>query len=167
MNTVTFKGKTMHLEGELPVVGEPAPTFTLTANDLSERRLRDFLGKPLVLVAVPSLDTPVCDLEGRRFNAEASKLADKVKIVVVSCDLPFAQARWLDGQDNKNIEALSDYRHHDFGRHYGILIKELDLLARSVFVIDKSGVLTYSQLVPEVSQQPDFDAVMRAIQAVL
>lgn len=167
MNTVTFQGNTLHLEGELPAVGSPAPAFTLTANDLSERRLKDFLGKPLVLVTVPSLDTPVCDMEARHFNEEASKLSDQVKIAVVSCDLPFAQTRWCAGAGIKNLETLSDYREHDFGRHYGVLIKELALLARAVFVIDKQGVLTYRQLVAEVTNQPDYAPVMQAIKDVL
>lgn len=167
MSTVTFKGKSVHLEGELPVVGEQAPSFTLTANDLSECRLRDFLGNPLVLVCVPSVDTPVCDVEGRHFNEEASKLSDQVKIAVVSCDLPFAQARWCAAAGIKNLVTLSDYKEHDFGRHYGILIKELGLLARSIFVVNKSGILTYRQLVPEVSSQPDYPPVMAAIKEVL
>lgn len=167
MNTVTFQGKTLHLEGELPVVGAEAPSFTLTANDLSERRLRDFLGAPFVIASVPSLDTPVCDLEGRRFNQEAAALSDKVKILVVSCDLPFAQARWSEAAGAKNIITLSDYKEQDFGRHYGVLIKELHLLARAVFVIDKSGILTYRQLVPEVTEQPNFAPVLEAIKDTL
>lgn len=167
MKTVTFQGKTLHLEGELPVVGAQAPAFTLVANDLSERRLRDFLGNPLVLASVPSLDTPVCDIEGRRFNEEAAKLSDELKIAVVSCDLPFAQARWCAGAGIKNLVTLSDYRERDFGRHYGVLIKELALLARAVFVIDKSGILTYCQLVPEITNQPDYESVFEAIKKVI
>lgn len=94
MNTVTFQGNPLHLEGELPVVGQKAPDFVLAAKDLSPRGLKDYAGKVLVLVSVPSLDTPVCDMEVRRFNTEAAGLSDKVRIVAVSCDLPFAQARW-------------------------------------------------------------------------
>lgn len=167
MATVTFEGKPLHLEGELPVVGAQAPSFTLTANDLSEKRLRDFAGKVLVLVTVPSLDTPVCDTEARHFNTEAANLSDDVQIAVVSCDLPFAQARWCGQEGIKNLITLSDYKEHDFGRHYGVLIKELKLLARAVFVIDKSGILTYSQLVPEITHQPDYPPVMEAIKKAL
>lgn len=163
MNTVTFEGKTLHLEGELPVINAPAPSFTLVANDLTERRLRDFAGNVLVIASVPSLDTPVCDLEGRHFNTEAAKLSDAVKIAIVSCDLPFAQARWCGAAGAKNLVTLSDYRENDFGRHYGVLIKELKLLARAVFVIGKSGILTYRQLVPEITQQPDYASVLEAI----
>lgn len=167
MNTVTFEGKTLHLEGELPVVNTAAPSFTLVANDLSERRLRDFEGNVLVLASVPSLDTPVCDLEARHFNSEAAKLSDNVRIAVVSCDLPFAQARWCGAAGAKNLITLSDYRENDFGRHYGVLIKELKLLARAVFVIDKNGILTYCQLVPEITQQPDYAPVLEAIKKTL
>ena len=167
MNTVTFQGNVLHLEGELPAVGSPAPSFSLVANDLSERRLRDYAGKPLVLVAVPSLDTPVCDMEARHFNEEAAKLSDNLAIAVVSCDLPFAQARWCAGAGIKNLATLSDYRERDFGRHYGVMIKELSLLARAVFVIDKSGILTYRQLVEEVTNQPDYPPVFEAIKKVI
>lgn len=167
MNTVTFEGKTLHLEGELPVVNAEAPSFTLVANDLSEKRLRDFAGNVLVLATVPSLDTPVCDLEARHFNSEAASLSDAVRIAVVSCDLPFAQARWCGAANAKNLITLSDYREHDFGRHYGVLIKELKLLARAVFVIDKSGLLVYRQLVPEITKQPDYEPVMDAIRKAL
>ncbi len=167
MNTVTRDGKVFHLEGELPVVGAQAPSFTLTATDLSEKRLRDYAGQVLVLASVPSLDTPVCDLEARHFNEEAAKLSDSVRIVIVSCDLPFAQARWCGSVGAKNLETLSDYKEHDFGRHYGVLIKELKLLARAVFVIDKSGILTYRQLVSEIPQQPEYAPVLEAIKKAL
>ncbi|MBD5641919.1 MAG: thiol peroxidase [Desulfovibrio sp.] len=167
MRTVTFEGKPLHLEGELPVLNTQAPSFTLTATDLSEKRLRDYLGNVLVLASVPSIDTPVCDLEGRHFNDEASKLSDQVRIAVVSCDTPFAQARWCGTAGIKNIVTLSDYKEHDFGRHYGVLIQELKLLARAVFVIDKNGILTYCQLVPEITQQPDYAPVLEAIRKAL
>lgn len=167
MNTVTFEGNTLHLDGELPVVGAPAPDFTLVANDLSERRLRDYAGNVLLLATVPSLDTPVCDLEARHFNSEAAGLSDNLKIAVASCDLPFAQARWCGAAGAKSLETLSDYREHDFGRHYGVLIRELKLLTRAIFVIDKNGMLTYRQLVPEITHQPDYAPVMEALKKAL
>lgn len=163
MRTVTFEGNILHLEGEMPIIGAKAPDFTLVANDLSERRLRDFSGNVLVLASVPSLDTPVCDLEVRHFNQEATKLSDKVKIAAVSCDLPFAQSRWIDGAGIKNVETLSDYRERDFGKHYGVLIKELKLLARAIFIVDERGILTYAKIVPEITHQPDYAEVMAAI----
>ena len=163
MNTVTFQGNTLHLEGSLPKVGEKAPGFVLVANDLSEKTLADYAGKPLVIVSVPSLDTPVCDLESKRFNQEAEKYAGKIQFIIVSCDLPFAQARWSEAANVKNVQTLSDYKLNDFGNNYGVLIKELRLLARAVFVIDASGKITYVQLVPEVTNQPDFGAVLDAV----
>ncbi|MFT3958562.1 MAG: thiol peroxidase [Desulfovibrio sp.] len=163
MDTVTFKGNVMHLEGTQPAVGGKAPDFTLTANDMSPRSLKDYAGKVLVLVCVPSLDTPVCDMEVRRFNTEAAALSDKVRIVAVSRDLPFAQARWCGAAGVTAVEALSDYRTGAFGKTYGILIKELDLLARSVFVVAPDGTLAYSQLVGEVAHEPDYAAALEAV----
>lgn len=167
MNTVTFQGNTLNLEGSFPKTGEKAPDFSLVANDLSMKSLADFAGKVLVLATVPSLDTPVCDLEMRRFNSEAAKLSDKCRIVAVSCDLPFAQARWCGAAGAKNVETLSDYMENGFGKNYGVLIKELRLLARAVFVVNASGILTYEQIVPEVTDQPDYAAVLEAVKKAL
>ena len=166
MATVTFEGNTLHLEGEMPKVGQKAPAFTLTATDLSKKTLADFAGEALALITVPSLDTPVCDLEMRRFNEEAAKLP-KCKVAAVSCDLPFAQARWCAAANAKNVTALSAYYDDSFGISYGVWIKELHLLARAVFVIDPAGVITYTQLVPEVTNQPDFPPVLEAIKKVI
>lgn len=167
MNTVTFQGNPLHLEGSLPVVGEKAPDFVLAANDLSPRSLKDYAGKVLVLVCVPSLDTPVCDMEVRRFNTEAAALSDKVKIVAASCDLPFAQARWCGAAGVTAVESASDYKDVSLGRSYGVLIQELRLLARAVFVIAPDGKLAYSQLVPEVTHEPDYAAVLDAIRKLI
>ena len=167
MNTVTFQGNLLHLEGTLPTVGEKAPDFVLAANDLSPRSLKDYAGKVLVLVCVPSLDTPVCDMEVRRFNQEAASLADNVKIVAASCDLPFAQARWCGAAGVTAVESASDYKDVSLGRNYGVLIQELRLLARAVFVIAPDGKLAYSQLVPEVTHEPDYAAVLDAIKKLV
>lgn len=163
MDTVTFKGNVMHLEGSQPAVGSKAPDFTLTANDMSPRSLTDYAGKVLVLVCVPSLDTPVCDMEVRRFNTEAAAQSDKVRIVAVSRDLPFAQARWCGAAGVTAVETLSDYRAASFAKTYGILIKELDLLARAIFVVGPDGTLAYSQLVTEVTHEPDYAAALEAV----
>lgn len=166
MNTVTFQGAPLHLLGELPKVGAQAPDFTLMTNDLSPRTLKDYAGKILVLACVPSLDTPVCDLEMRHFNAEAAKLSDKVRIVAVSRDLPFAQARWCGQANAKAVETLSDYKDGGFGLAYGVLIEELRLLARAVFVVAPDGKLAYSQLVSEMTNEPDYAAVLGAVKAL-
>ena len=120
-----------------------------------------------MLVTVPSLDTPVCDMEVRRFNKEAAALSDKVRIAAVSCDLPFAQARWCGAAGVAAVSSLSDHRDVSFGTNYGVLIKELRLLARAVFVVGADGVLRYVQLVPEVTHEPDYDAVLEAVRKAL
>lgn len=164
MATVTFQGKTLHLEGVMPKVGEQAPDFRLAGPDLSILTKKDFIGKVLVLATVPSLDTPVCDLEGRHFNQESQQLSpEKLQIAMVSRDLPFAQARWAEANKPTRILTLSDYRDGEFGKAYGVMIEELKLLARAVFVINESGILTYSQLVPEVTTPPAYEPVLEAI----
>lgn len=167
MDTVTFQGNPLHLEGRQPADGGKAPDFTAAANDLSPRGLNDYAGKVLVLVSVPSLDTPVCDMEVRRFNTEAARLSDKVRIVAVSCDLPFAQARWCGAAGVKAVETLSDYKDTEFGKNYGVLIKELRLLARAIFVVGPDGTLVYSQVVPEVTNEPDYDAALAAVKKLV
>lgn len=167
MATITFQGNPLHLEGNLPRVGEKVPAFTLVANDLSPKTLADFAGKVLVLATVPSLDTPVCDLEMRHFNSEAAKLSDKCQIIAVSCDLPFAQARWCGAAGASNVIALSDYMENGFGKSYGVLIRELHLLARAVFVVNAQGVLVYEQLVPEMTDQPNYTPVLEAVKKAL
>jgi len=119
-----------------------------------------------VINSVPSLDTPVCAMQTRRFNEEAAALGSDVKVLVVSMDLPFAQQRFCATEGIANLETLSDHRDASFGTAYGMLIKELRLLARGVLVIDKDGVLRYQQLVPEVAQEPDYEAALAAIKAV-
>lgn len=168
MSAVTFQGKTMQLEGVMPKVGEQAPDFQLAGPDLNILTKKDFIGKTLVLATLPSLDTPVCDLEGRHFNQEAAQLSpEKLQIAMVSRDLPFAQARWREANKPTRILTLSAYRDGEFGKAYGIMIEELKLLARAVFVINESGVLTYSQLVPEVANPPAYEPVFEAIRKAM
>ena len=165
-NTVTLKGKPLTLVGNRPKVGGKAPDFTLAANDMSTVTLKDFAGKILVIAAVPSLDTPVCDLETHKFNEKAGQLGDDVLVLTVSMDLPFAQKRWCGAAGIRNVKTLSDHRAASFGEAYGVLIKELRLLARSVFVVDKQGNIRYVEVVPEVSSEPDYDAVLNAVAAL-
>lgn len=167
MNTVTFQGNLLHLEGEMPALNSKIKDFKLLANDLSTKTQDDYKGKVLVLVAVPSLDTGVCDMEVRKFNEKAASLSDDVRIVAVSLDLPFAQGRWCGAAGVKNVETLSDHYSAEFGKNYGILIKELRLLARSIFVYDKSGSLVYSELVSEVTHEPNYEAALEAVKKAL
>ena len=119
--------------------------------------------KICILSSVPSLDTPICDIETRRFNQEAGRLSSEVVIVTISMDLPFAQKRWCGTEGVEKVVTLSDHRKADFGKAYGVLIKELRLLARAVFVLDRSGIIQYIQRVKEITDEPDYDAVIKAV----
>ena len=160
---ITFKGKPLTLLGEMPRVGEAAADVEVIGNDMSKIQISSFKGKVLVLSAVPSLDTPTCAIETRRFNEEAAGLGDDVAVLTVSMDLPFAQKRWCGAEGIDKVITASDYRERELGNKYGILIKELKLLARTIFVIDKNGVIQYVQLVKEVSSEPDYAAVIAAV----
>ncbi len=160
---VTMKGSPLTLVGNEVKVGQKAPDAELVANDLSVVKLSSLTrGKICLLTSVPSLDTPVCDLETRRFNQEASSLSQDVIVLTVSMDLPFAQTRWCGAAGVKNVRTLSDYRAAAFGKAYGVLIKELHLLARAVFVLDKQGVIRYVELVKDVANEPNYEAALTA-----
>jgi len=163
---VTMKGKPLTLAGNEVKAGDAAPDFVCVANDLSEVKFSSFRGKIVVLSSVPSLDTGVCDRETRRFNEEAAKLGDDVRVLTVSMDLPFAQKRWCAAAGVERVTTLSDYRDASYGRSYGVLIKELRLLARAVFVVDREGKVRYVQLVKELSTEPDYDAVLAAVREI-
>jgi thiol peroxidase len=164
---VTMKGQALTLVGNEIKVGNKAPDFEVLANDLSPVRFSAFRGKVCIISSVPSLDTSVCDTMTRRFNQEAGKLGEDVVVLTISMDLPFAQKRWCGAADVKNLQTLSDHRKAAFGRAFGILIKELRLLARAVFVVDRQGVIRYVQIVREVAAEPDYDAVLNAVRELL
>lgn len=164
--TIKFKGSPLHLAGSEVNVGEPAPDFEALANDLSAVKLSTFRGKTCVICSVPSLDTPVCDTEVRKFNESATSLGDNVAVLVISMDLPFAQSRWCGAAGVKNVQTLSDYRDADFAGKYGVLIKELRLLARTVFVVDKEGVIRYKEVVDEMTNEPDYEAALQAVKEI-
>lgn len=163
---ITFLGNPLTLMGNPVSVGEKAPDFTVLANDLSPRTLSDYANNILILSAVPSLDTGVCDIETKRFNSEAAKLGEKVRILTISCDLPFAQTRWCGATGVSAVETLSDHRELSFGYAYGIAIKELRLLARAVFVVDTNGKITYQEIVPEMTHEPNYTAIFEAVNTV-
>jgi thiol peroxidase len=164
---VTFLGNPLTLKGTPVSVGDAAPDFTAQDNELNEVGLADFSGRTCVILSVPSLDTPVCDTEVRRFNTEAVKLGADVSVVVVSMDLPFAQQRWCGAAGVDRVTVLSDHRDASFGTAYGVLIAELRLLARAVFVVDSDGVVSYSELVGEISEEPDYDAALAAVTSLV
>ena len=156
----TLKGNPFTLEGEEVQVGQQAPDFTLVANDLSSVTLADTSGVRVFSV-VPSLDTPVCDQQTRRFNEEAAAL-DGVTIYTVSADLPFAQKRWCGAADIDKVVTLSDYRDRAFGAAWGTMINELKIDCRAVFVVDASGKVTHAEYVPEIADHPNYDAALAA-----
>ncbi|MBW1791969.1 MAG: thiol peroxidase [Deltaproteobacteria bacterium] len=160
---ITMKGNPLTLVGKELKVGDPAPDFEVLDNDLTPVRLSSFKGKVCVVCSVPSLDTPVCDMETRRFNEEAGKLGADVRILTISMDLPFAQKRWCGAAGVDKVVTLSDHRDASFGTAYGVLIKELRLLGRAVFVLDREGTVQYIQIVKEVTDEPDYDAVLEAV----
>ncbi len=162
-----MQGNPLTLLGEEVKIGEKAPDFTVVDNSLAPKTLADYKGKVVILSAVPSLDTGVCDTETRTFNKRASELSDDIAILTISMDLPFAQARWCGAAGVDQVETLSDYQQASFGEKYGVLIKELRLLARAVFVVDKEGKIAFIQVLPEVATEPDNDSVIAAAQAAL
>lgn len=162
---ITFLGGPLTLLGEAVNIGDKAPNFAVCANDLSPRTLENYAGKTLIIATVPSVDTPVCDMEVRRFNQEAEKLGENIQILTISCDLPFAQARWCGAAGVAQVETLSDYMALSFGEAYGVAIKELRLLSRAIFVINPEGIVTYAEIVPEVTHEPDYAAALAAAQA--
>lgn len=162
---VTFKGSPLTLIGPAIGPGAKAPDFTALGQDLSPVTLGSFKGKTLLISVTPSLDTPVCDAQVRRFNQEAAKLPN-VEILNVSMDLPFAQKRWCGAAGVDRVKTASDHRDASFGRAYGTLIKELRLLARAVFVVDAGGTVRYAEYVPEVASHPNYDAALAAIRSI-
>jgi thiol peroxidase len=164
---VTMHGNPLTLVGKELSIGDAAPDLELLDNDLNPVKLSSFQGKVCVISSVPSLDTPTCDIETRRFNEAAGQLGDDVVILTVSVDLPFAQKRWCAAAGVENVVTLSDHRDAAFGEAYGVLIKELRLLARSIFVIDRNGSIQYIENVKELSEQPNYDAVLAAAQKLV
>jgi thiol peroxidase len=138
------------------------PDVTVLGNDLNPVQLASFKGKVCVVSVVPSLDTPVCDMQTRKFNEAAGSLGDNVAVLTLSMDLPFAQSRWCGAAGVDQVVTLSDHRNAAFGEATGLLIKELRLLARAVYVVDQNGVIQYRQLVKEVTEEPDYRAALEA-----
>jgi thiol peroxidase len=158
---VTMRGNPLTLLGPEIKAGQKAPDFHSMDKGLAPIGLDKFKGKVKIISVVPSIDTPVCDAQTRRFNEEASKLGD-VQVLTVSMDLPFAQARWCGAAGVDKITMISDFKDRDFGNKYGVLIKELGLLARAVFVVDKNDNVTHAEYVKEVASHPDYEATLAA-----
>lgn len=163
----TMKGNPLTLIGPELKVGSKAPNFSLRNQDLQPFTLNDTQGKIRLFSVVPSLDTPVCDAQTRRFNQEAAKLGDKVEIITVSVDLPFAQKRWCGAAGIDKIKVVSDYYDRSFSEAYGTLIKELHIDSRAIFVVDDKDTIRYVEYVPEVSTHPDYDKALTAVKGLL
>jgi thiol peroxidase len=164
---ITMHGNPLTLLGNEIKTGDTAPDATLLDNDLNPVDISSYRGKICVISSVPSLDTPVCDLETRRFNQEAENLGEDVAILTVSMDLPFAQKRWCGAAGVESVATLSDHRDASFGNSYGMLIKELRLLARAVFILDREGIIKYIQVVNELSEEPDYDEIIEEIKKLV
>lgn len=161
---VTLKGKAFNLRGDLMPEGAAAEDCELTDQELNPVRLFSFKGKSLLLISVPSLDTSVCSRETQHFNKELSRFKDWLNIVCVSMDLPFAQKRWCDASNVKNVHILSDYKNRQFGEKYGLLIPDLGLLARAVFLIDSDMKIKNVHLVKEISDEPDYSKILQQLE---
>jgi thiol peroxidase len=165
---VTLRGNPLTLLGPEIKPGQPAPEFTAVGTDLKEVKLADGRGKVVVLSSVPSLDTPTCDTETRRFNQEAAGLGDGVEVWTISMDLPFAQKRWCGAAGVDRVRTFSDFRHRTFGEAYGVRIADGPIAgvnARAVFVVGKDGKVAHAQYVKEVGSEPDYEAVLAAARA--
>ena len=161
MAQVAFKGNPVTLVGQEVKVGQQAPSFTVLDHDLSLVTLEDSKGTVRIISVVPSVDTPVCDQQTRRFNEEAANLKD-VTVLTISVDLPFAQKRWCGAAGIDQVQTLSDYRDLSFGKAYGVVIEELRLLTRAIFVIDKNNIVVHAEYVSEVTEHPDYEAAIQA-----
>ncbi len=164
---VSAKGKPLTLLGPELKVGDKAPEFQVVDNSLNPVKLSDFKGKVVLLSVTPSVDTGICDLQAKRFNKMATEVSGDVVILNISVDLPFALARWCGATGSDKIKTLSDYQDWNFGLQYGLLIKETRLLARSVWIIDKKGVIQYIQIVPELPTEPNYDEAFQALKKVV
>ncbi|NIS74124.1 MAG: thiol peroxidase [Deltaproteobacteria bacterium] len=166
-NIFTIRGNPLTLVGQEIKEGDKAPDFTALDGTLKEVKLGDFAGKIKLIAVVQSLDTSVCDEETRKFNEVAANLPDNVQFLTISTDLPFAQSRFCQTAGIEKVTVLSDHRDLSFGTAYGVVIKELRLLARSVFVIDENDVVRYVQIVPEGSTHPDYDGALEAVKSLV
>lgn len=165
MASVLFGGNPVNTNGELPKTGSKAPDFKLVKSDLSVVSTADFLGSKVILNVFPSIDTPTCATSVRKFNADADKL-ENTKVLCISRDLPFAQKRFCGAEGLENVINLSDFNTGNFGKDYGLELTEgafTGLHARAVIVLDENGIVKYTELVPNISDEPDYQAALAAL----
>ncbi len=164
-NMITFKGNPLTLTGNEVKIGDMAPDFTVVDNDLKPVKLSDFRGKTVVISSVPSLDTPVCEIQTKKFNQEAG--STNAVILTISMDLPFAQKRFCGAHSISAVKVVSDYKDRDFANKFGLYIKELGLLSRAVIIIDKNGKIAYQEIVKEVTQEPNYKAALDTVKSAV
>lgn len=164
---ITMKGNPVAVTGLEVTEGNEAPSFKLTAQDMSDISLESFSGKVLTILAFPSVDTPVCATETKKFNELAASLSDDVAILAVSMDLPFAQKRFCAAEGISAVQTGSDFKHRTFGENYGVLLSEIGIFARAVFVIDRDKTIKHVEYVTEIAEEPDYDAAIGAIKSLL
>ena len=166
---VTFKGNPMTLAGEAVAAGQQAPDFTLHffKDGMQSISLADVKGKPTILSVLPSLDTPVCAIQTKKFNESLGQFGASINALTVSLDLPFGMNRFCGAENITNIQPASDYQDRNFGHNWGTLIEELKVMARAIFVLDSNGKVTYVEYVPEVADEPNYDAALEAVKAQL
>lgn len=165
-NLVKAGDKSVALLGNQVEIGEKAPAFKVVDNRFVVKSLSDYLGKPILISVVPSLDTGVCSMQTKRFNEEVSNLPQDVVMLTISADLPFAQKRFCQAENVDKLITLSDSVWRDFAMNYGVLIKDMGLLTRSIFVISPDGIVSYKEIVPNLSEQPNYELALAAIQNV-
>lgn len=164
---IHLEGREMTLVGDMLKSGQKAPSWQLTNIQMNSVSLSSYRGHIIILATMPSLDTPTCSLEAMHFNTQASLLSHKIKIIMVSKDLPFAQARWCMAKSASNIITLSAYKNNDFAKAYGVLLKDIEILARAIFIIDEEGIIRYIQYVKNLSDEPDYDSVLEAARKLI
>jgi len=162
---VTFAGNPLTLLGNEIKVGDRAPDFVAVGPGLTPVKLSDYAGKTVIIAVYPSVDTSVCAAQNRRFNAEVNQLTNTV-VLSISCDLPFAQSRFCAAEGLTNIKTISDHKDLDFGEKYGFVIKELRLLSRGTVVVDKTGIVRYVEFVPEVTNEPNYEAALSVVKSL-
>ena len=161
-NLVTGRGNPLTLEGAGVKVGQQAPNFRATTTEMKDVSLSDYRGKTVILTSYPSIDTSVCANQVRSFNQRAAALGDNTVILAISLDLPFAQKRWCAAEGVENVIPLSDYKFNEFGKAFGLRIRENGLLARATYIIDPQGVIKYEEIVPEITSEPNYEAALAA-----
>ncbi|MBL7663420.1 thiol peroxidase [bacterium] len=171
MNTsntnITFKGNPTTVRGKALTVGATLPKFKLVGTDMKDVTNETFAGKVLVLSVVPSLDTPVCSIQTKHLSQDAAEFGDKAVVLTVSLDLPFAQKRWCGAEGVTNVVTASDYKYRNFGDDFGAYLTDLGLLARALFVVDQAGTIRHLEYVPEVAQEPDYNAALKVVRELL